>query len=94
MLDLCSKNNLSHLSDHLFVPDFNRNLVFVSCLLEHGLIVQFNSSVLIKSDNSFILIVLLMNDFYFLTPLSYSINVIEYIDDDQLALSKKRKFSK
>ena len=30
---------------------------------------------------------------YFLIPLSYSINVIEHIDDEQLSLSKKRKVS-
>ena len=34
-----------------------------------------------------------MNDLYFLTPLSYSINVIEHINDEQLPLSKKRKVS-
>ena len=54
---------------------------------------QFNSLVLIKSNNAFILFELLMNDMYFLTHLSYSINVIENIDDEQLPLSKKRKVS-
>ena len=49
--------------------------------MEHGLIVEFNSSVLIKSNNSFILFRLLMNDLYFLTHLSYSINSIEHIDN-------------
>ena len=38
--------------------------------MEHGLTVQFNSSVLIKSNNTFILSRLLMNDLYFLTHLS------------------------
>ena len=32
-----------------------------------------------------------MNDLYVLTLLSYSINVIEYIDDEQLTLSKISK---
>ena len=34
-----------------------------------------------------------MNDLYFLTPSSYSINSIEHIDDEQLSLSKRRKVS-
>ena len=48
---------------------------------------------MIKSNNSFILSRLLMNDLYFLSPLSYSINSIEYVDDKQLTLSKKKKVS-
>ena len=55
---------------------------------------QFNSSVLIKSNNSFIFSTLLMNDLYFLTPLACSINAIEYYDDEQLTLSKKQIFFK
>ena len=55
---------------------------------------QFNSSVLINSNNSFTLFGLLMNDVYFLTPLSYSINAIKYIDDEQLTLSKKMEVFK
>ena len=54
---------------------------------------QFNSSVSIKSNNTFLCSRILMNGLYFLTPLSYSINVIEHIDDEQLPLSKKRKVS-
>ena len=69
-------------------------MVSVSCLVENGLTVQFNSLILIKSNNSFILSGSLMNDLYFLTPLSYSINAIEYIDDEQLTLSKKMKVFK
>ena len=34
-----------------------------------------------------------MNGLYFLTPLSYSINFIEHINDKQLSLSKKKKVS-
>ena len=52
---------------------------------------QFNSSVSIKSNNSFICIGLLMNGLYFLTPFSYSINSIEYTDDEHLPLTKKMK---
>ena len=37
----------------LFVPDFKRNLVSVSCLVEHGLTLQFNSSVSIRSKSFF-----------------------------------------
>ena len=55
---------------------------------------QFNSSISIKSKNSFIFSKILMNGLYFLTPLSYSINVIEHIDDGQLTLSKKMKVFK
>ena len=73
--------------------DFKRNSVSISCLVEHGLIVQFNSSILIKSNNYFILSGLLMNDLYFLTHLSYSINVIKYTNGKQLPLSKKKKVS-
>ena len=55
---------------------------------------QFNSSVSIKSNNTFVLSGLLMNVLYNLTPLSYSINVSERINDKQLTLSKKRKVFK
>ena len=34
-----------------------------------------------------------MNGLYFLTLFLYSINVIEYTNDEQLPLSKKMKFS-
>ena len=34
-----------------------------------------------------------MNALYFLSPLSYSINDIEYTDNEQLSLSTKRKVS-
>ena len=81
------------LSDYLFVVDFKRNLIYVSCLIEHGLTVQFNSSVSIESNNIFICSGILMNGLYFLTPLSYSINAIEHLDDEQLPLSEKRKVS-
>ena len=81
------------LSDCLFVLDFKRNLVSVSCLVEHGLTVQFNSSVSIKSNNAFICSGLLINGIYFLTPMSYSINAIENPDDEQFPLPKKRKVS-
>ena len=69
---------------------FKRNLVYVSCLLNMVKQCNLNSSVLIKSNNTFILSGL-MNDMYFLTPFSYSINFIEHIDDEQLPLSKKNK---
>ena len=54
---------------------------------------RFNSSISIKSNYTFICFEILMNGLYFLTPLSYSINAIEHIDDEQLPLSKKRKVS-
>ena len=81
------------LEDCLFTPDFKRNLVSVSCLVEHGLIVQFNSSVSIKSISSFICSGDLMNSLYFLSPLSYDINAIEIIENEHNHLAKKRKVS-
>ena len=93
LVELCFNNKTLCLSDCLFVPDFKRNLVSVSCLVEHGLTVQFNSSVSIKSNNAFICSGLLINGLYFLTPISYSINAIENTDDEQFPLSKKRKVS-
>ena len=48
-------NRTSCLEDCLFVPDFKRNLVFVSCLVEHGLTLQFNSSVSMRSKSFFYL---------------------------------------
>ena len=93
LVELCFNNKTLCLSDCLFVPDFKRNLVSVSCLVELGLIVQFNSSVSIKSNNAFICSGLLINGLYFLTPMSYSINAIGNTDDEQFPLSKKRKVS-
>ena len=93
LVELCFNNKTLCLSYCLFVPDFKRNLVSVSCLVEHGLTVQFNSSVSIKSNNAFICFGLLINGLYFLTPMSYSINAIENTDDEQFPLSKKRKVS-
>ena len=69
------------LEDCLFASDFKRNLVSVSFLVEHGLIVQFNSSVSIGSKSSFICSGDLMNNLYFLSPLSYDINVIEIVEN-------------
>ena len=39
----------------LFVQNFKRNLVYVSCLVEHGLTLQFNSSISIRSKSFFYL---------------------------------------
>ena len=91
LMELCFDNKTLRLSDCFLVIDFKRNLVSVSCLVERGLIEQFNSSISIKSNNTFICSKILMNGLYFLTPLSYSINSIEHIDDEQLLLSKKMK---
>ena len=93
LVEFFFNNKILCLSDCLFVPDFKRNLVYVSCLVKHGLTVQFNSSVSIKSNNAFICSGLLINGLYFLTPMSYSINAIENTDDEQFPLSKKRKVS-
>ena len=92
-MELCFDNKTLRLSDYMFVSNFKRNLVYVNCLVECGLTVQFNSLVSIKSNNTFICSEILMNCLYFLTHLSYSINAIEHIDDKQLPLSKKRKVS-
>ena len=80
------------LEDCLFVPDFKRNLVSVSCLVEHGLTLQFNSSVSI-SKSFFICSDDLMNNLYFLSPLSYDINAIEIVENEHNHLAKKRKVS-
>ena len=80
------------LEDCLSVPDFKRNLVYVSCLVEHGLTLQFNSSVSI-SKSFFICFDDLMNNLYFLSPLSYDINVIEIVENEHNHLAKKRKVS-
>ena len=69
------------LEDCLFAPDFKRNLVSVNCLVEHGLTVQFNSSVSIRSKSSFICSSDLMNNLYFLSLLSYDINAIEIVEN-------------
>ena len=58
-------------------------MVSVSCLIKHGLIVQFNFSVSIRNKYSFIYFGILMNGLYFLSPMSYDINVIESINDDE-----------
>ena len=81
------------LEDCLFVPDFKRNLVSVGCLVEHGLTVQFNSSVSIRSKTSFICSGDLMNNLYFLSPLSYDINATEIVENEYKHLAKKRKVS-
>ena len=65
LVELCFNNKTLCLSDCLFVPDFKRNLVSVSCLVEHVLTVQFNSSDSIKSNNAFICSELLINGLYF-----------------------------
>ena len=81
------------LEDCFFVPNFKRNLVFVSCLVEQGLTVQFNSLVSIRSKSSFICSGDLMNNLYFLSPLSYDINAIEIVENEHNHLAKKRKVS-
>ena len=78
----------------LLVPDFKRNLVSISCLIKHDLTVQFNSSVSIRNKYSFICSGILMNGLYFLSPMSYDINAIESINNNEYDhLSKKRRVS-
>ena len=62
-------NSTLCLEDCLFAPDFKRNLISVSCLVEHGLTVQFNSSVSIRSKSSFICFGDLINNLYFFKSL-------------------------
>ena len=81
------------LEDCLFVPDFKRNFVSVGCLVEHGLTLQFNSSVSIRSKSFFICSGDIINNLYFLSPLSYDINVIEIVENEHNHLDKKRKVS-
>ena len=88
------KNRTLILEDCFLVSNFKRNLVFVSCLIKDGLTVQFNSSVSIRNKYSFICSGTLLNGLYFLSHMSYDINVIESINDDEHDhLSKKRRFS-
>ena len=68
-------------------------MVSVSCLVEHGLTVQFNSLVSIRSKSSFICSGDLMNNLYFLSPLSYDINAIEIVENEHNHLAKKMKVS-
>ena len=68
-------------------------MVSVSCLVEHGLTVQFNSSVSIRSKSSFICSGDLMNNLYFLSLLSNDINAIEIVENEHNHLAKKRKVS-
>lgn len=76
------------------MPKFKRNLVAVSCLFQHGLTVQFNSPVSTRSKSLFICFGTLLNGLYFLSPISYDINVIESIvDDEHVHLPKKKKVS-
>ena len=70
------------LEDCLFVLDFKKNLVSVNCLVEHSLTLQFNSLVSIRSKSFFICSSDLMNNLYFLSPLSYDINVIEIVENE------------
>ena len=88
------ENNRTLCLEHcLFAPDFKRNLVSISCFVEHGLTIQFNSSVSIRSKSFFICSDDLMNNLYFLSPLSYDINVIEIVENEHNHLAKKRKVS-
>ena len=77
------------LEDCLFAPDFKKNLVSVSCFVEHGLTVQFNSLVSIRSKSSFICSGDLMNNIYFLSPLSYDINAIEIVENEHNHLAEQ-----
>ena len=82
------------LEDCLSIQDFKRNLVSISYLIKHGLIVQFNSSISIRNKYSFICSGTLLNGLYFLSPMSYDINAIESINDDEHDhLSKKMRVS-
>ena len=88
------KNKTLILEDCLLVSDFKRNLVYVSCLIKHGLTVQFNSPVSIRNKYSFICFGTLLNGLYFLSLMSYDINPTESINDnEQDHLSKKRRIS-
>lgn len=57
------------LFDYLYDPDFKKNLVYVSCLVEQGFTVQFNSSVFIKSSSSIICSGESLNGLYFLSSM-------------------------
>ena len=67
-------------------------MVFVSCLVEHGLTLQLNFSVSI-SRSSFICFNDLINNLYFLSLLSYNINATKIVENEYNHLAKKMKVS-
>ena len=70
LVELSFDNNMPLiLEDCLLVHDFKRNLVSVSCLIKHGLRVQFNFSISIRNKYSFICSGTLLNGLYFLSPM-------------------------
>ena len=80
------------LVDYLYVPDFKRNLIYVSCLFEQGLTVQFNSFITIRSSTSVICTGDLIDGLYYLSPMSYDVLITEIVDKHD-HLAKKRKVS-
>ena len=95
LVELSFDNNRTLiLEDCLSIQDFKRNLVSISYLIKHGLTVQFNSSISIRNKYSFICSSTLLNGVYFLSPMSYDINAIESINNDEHDhLSKKMRVS-
>ena len=80
------------LIDCLYVPDFKRNLISVSCLFEQGLTVEFNSFITIRSSTSVICTGDLIDGLYYLSPMSYDVLITEIVDKHD-HLAKKRKVS-
>ena len=80
------------LVDCLYVPDFKRNLISVSCLFEQGLTVEFNSFITIRSSTSVICTGDLIDGLYYLSPMSYDVLITEIVDKHD-HLAKKRKVS-
>ena len=93
LLYFFDNNRTLVLQDYLFVLNFRQNLISVSSLFEQGLIVEFHSFITIKSLSSVICSGEMLNDLYFLSPISYNINNIEIVDDDHNHHAKKRKVS-
>ena len=89
------KNMIFVLIDYFYVLDFKQNLVSISCLIKHGLTVQFNFSISIGSKSSFIWSGTLLNDLFFLSLKFYDTNAIESVnnDDEHVQLWKKKKVS-
>ena len=80
------------LVDCLYVLDFKRNLISVSCLFEQGLTVEFNSFITIRSSTSVICTGDLIDGLYYLSPMSYDVLITEIVDKHD-HLAKKRKVS-
>lgn len=57
LVEFIFDNKVLFLSYCLFILDIKKNLVYVSCLFEHGLIIQFDFSISIKSNGTYFIFI-------------------------------------